>query len=143
MTVFADSSALVKRYADEEHSDAVRELEILVVSALARVEVPAAIWKKCRMSQLSEPDAKVLIEAFESDYLGGRALFPVRVSEDILELATEVLAVHDLRAYDAVQLATAIRARDADPACSTFACFDGKLTTAASRAGFDELVESP
>ena len=44
MIVFADSSALVKLYADEPDHKLVREQGSLVVSTLARVEVPAAIW---------------------------------------------------------------------------------------------------
>lgn len=50
VTVFADSSALVKRYADEPGSDALRALLLLVVSAPAKVEVPAALWRKARTS---------------------------------------------------------------------------------------------
>ena len=45
MTVFADSSALVKLYADEPGHEPVRALSRLVVSQLARVEVPSAIWR--------------------------------------------------------------------------------------------------
>ena len=59
MSVFADSSALVKRYADEPGADEVRALPLLVVCALARVEVPAALWRKVRTGQLSAPDAAV------------------------------------------------------------------------------------
>ena len=46
MIVFADSSAIAKLYADEQDHPLVRGLDGLVVSALARVEVPSAIWRK-------------------------------------------------------------------------------------------------
>ena len=42
---FADSSALVKLYADELGADMVRALSPLIISQLARVEVPAALIK--------------------------------------------------------------------------------------------------
>lgn len=70
MIVFADFSALVKLYADEQDHQLVRELAGLVVSALARVEAPAAIWRKHRMGELDPADAAVLVAAFEPDYHG-------------------------------------------------------------------------
>ena len=45
MIPFADSSALVKLYADEAGSSEVRGFERFVVAQIARVEVPAALWK--------------------------------------------------------------------------------------------------
>ncbi|MBA2751944.1 MAG: VapC toxin family PIN domain ribonuclease, partial [Actinobacteria bacterium] len=42
----------MKLYADEEDSSAVRVLTVVVVSCLARVEVPAAIWRKHRIGEL-------------------------------------------------------------------------------------------
>ena len=68
MTVFADSSAIVKRYADEPGHESVRTIEgPVVISALARVEVVAAVWRKQRMGELSLDDAQVLVGAFEAD----------------------------------------------------------------------------
>lgn len=50
MSCFADSSALVKLYADEAGRAEVITVETatMLVSDLARVEVPAALWKKHR-----------------------------------------------------------------------------------------------
>ena len=53
--VFADSSALVKLYADEPGHEQVRQPMHLVVAQLARVEVPSAIWRKQRLGEL-DPD---------------------------------------------------------------------------------------
>jgi predicted nucleic acid-binding protein len=52
-------------------------------------------------------------------------------------------ARHALRAYDAVQLASALAVRELDPRCSHFACFDTELRRAASRAGLVLLPEAP
>jgi hypothetical protein len=70
VSTFADSSALVKLYADEPGNEAIRRLAPVVVSCLVRVEVPAAIWRKHRMRELSQADARLLIEDFEADYFG-------------------------------------------------------------------------
>lgn len=57
--VFADSSALVKLYADELGVDVVRAVPSLIISQLARVEVPAALWRKHRLGELSAADTSV------------------------------------------------------------------------------------
>jgi predicted nucleic acid-binding protein len=46
LSTFADSSALVKLYADEAGYEQVRDLVSIAVAQLARVEVPAALWRK-------------------------------------------------------------------------------------------------
>ena len=119
----------------------MRALDALVVSALARVEVPAALWRKQRLGQLSVADASLLTRAFEVDYRGSDGgesprLPAVAANGAVLEQAVELVAVHPLRAYDAVQLASAIAARSAEPECRSFACFDARLRAAAGRSGF-------
>lgn len=111
-----------------------------MVSILARVEVPAALWRKHRLGELDAGDAQVLVEAFEADLFGDRDHPPcfvtVALPAAILDSAARMTAVHGLRAYDAVQLASACAAREADPACDALACFDGTLGRAAAAEGF-------
>lgn len=140
MIVFADSSALVKLYADEQDHQLIRGQDSLVVSALARVEVPAAIWRKHRMGELDAVNAGILVAAFEADYHGSAQDRPrfgvVAVTGPVLDTASRLVGVHVLRAYDAVQLASAKAAADAIPDCRTVAAFDGTLRTAAAKEGF-------
>jgi hypothetical protein len=42
----------------------VRALEAVIVSAIARVEVPAALWRKERLGELDAAQAEVLVQAF-------------------------------------------------------------------------------
>lgn len=134
MTVFADSSAVVKRYADEPGAALVREHEVLVVSALARVEVAAAFWGKVRTGELSVEDAAVLHDAFTADWSQpGSPFVPVAVKDDVVELAVTLSRRHSIRAYDAVQLASALSARPAG--VEGFLCFDVQLGEAAVREG--------
>jgi predicted nucleic acid-binding protein len=138
--VFADSSAIVKLYADEQNHQLVRGLDSLIVSALARVEMPSAIWRKHRMGELTSADAAVLIAAFEADYHGSADDQPrfavVAVSPSVLETAARLAGVHGLRAYDAVQLASAKAAAQAASDCRTVAAFDGTLRAAAATESF-------
>lgn len=140
MSTFADSSALVKLYSDEEEHDVVRELGPFVVAQLARVEVPAALWRKQRMGQLAPEAASVLVAEFEADYFGTEAeparFAAVTCTASILDGAARLVAVHGLRAYDAVQLGSALAAAGADPECATFAAFDRELRHAAAAEGF-------
>lgn len=116
-------------------------LEVLIVSALARVELPAAFWRKHRIGELDAEDAAILTQAFESDLFGSDTepsrFAVVGVTQPILDRAAELTATHGLRAYDAVQLSTAIAVRSADPECRSLACSDGELRAAAASSGFD------
>ena len=142
---FADSSALVKLYADEADAERVRSLKNVVVSELARVEVPAALWRKHRMGDVSARLIGVLVGEFEADYLGTDAERPrfhiVRVGPEILEQAARLVAVHDLRAYDAVQLASAMATNAQVPESVTFGAFDRQLCDAAAIEGLPLLAD--
>lgn len=140
MTVFADSSALVKLYADEPNAEHIRAIETFVASALIRVEVPSALWRKCRMGEFTTADARRLIDEFEVDFFGSVDTAPRFVSiaptPPILDSAAHLCAVHGLRAYDSVQLSSALAVRDADAGCHEFAAFDTQLRDAAAAEGF-------
>ena len=140
MSTFADSSALVKLYADEAGHEQVRSLASIAVAQLARVEVPAALWRKQRVGELSADDARLLTADFEADYFGTDSEPPrfaaVVVTGRLLDEAARLSASHGLRAYDAVQLSTALAVRRADESCTEFAAFDRSLRTAAATEGF-------
>ena len=121
----------------------MRRSSNLVVSGLARVEVPAALWRKHRLGELSAADAAVLVEEFEWDWFGepgAEERFAVLGTTDVvLDEAARAVARYPLRAFDAVQLASALAARTADAGLTTFACFDVGLADAARAEGFTIL----
>lgn len=114
------------------------------MSVLSRVEVVAALWRKHRTGDLDRTSVRVLTRALEADWSGADLarwpLVVVRVTDAVLSEAAALVAMHGLRAYDAVQLATASTTRRVDPACDTVACFDRQLRRAAAAEGFDLLV---
>jgi predicted nucleic acid-binding protein len=136
----------VKLYADEAGHRAIRALDALVVSALARVEVPSALWRKARTGELEDAAASTLVSAFELDFHGaldsGSRFTIVSPTEPVLVVGAREAARHVLRAYDAVQLASALAVRELDPRCNHFACFDTDLRRAASRTGFVLLPDA-
>lgn len=134
--VFADSSALVKLYVEEAGSAAIRRSERrarFFVSSLARVEVPAALWDKARARLMDTTDARLLTNAFEVDWYGGADTEPrfplVAASSAVVAEAARLCAVHNLRAFDAVQLASALSLLGDEPV--GLACFDRRLAVAA------------
>jgi uncharacterized protein len=86
-------------------------------------------------------DALLLVRAFTADYAGTADRAPrflaIEVSDRILERAAELAGAHSLRAYDAVQLASALAVRDADESRTRFAAFDRDLTLAAVSEGLE------
>jgi len=147
VSCFADSSALVKLYAEEIGRAEVLAAErmTMLVSDLARVEVPAALWKKHRAGEITVEDAQLLTDQFTADLHGTRSTVPrwpsLSVTGRVLDRAAQLAAAHSLRAYDAVQLATALAAREIDPTLDLFVCFDKGLNKAAEAEGF-RLVDS-
>lgn len=140
MTAFADASALVASYADEPGGGTLAPASAVAVSALARVEVPSAFWRKHRMGELDAEQARVLARRFERD-LRGTADEPARFAIvqagwAVLGEAATLAASAGLRACDAVQLASAMAARRAAPTIGSFACLDTRLRDAAAAHGF-------
>ena len=86
------------------------------------------------------PTAATLAARFAHDYAGGgerHARFAiVQVVPALLDTAAQLVAPAGLRAYDAIQLASAIAARGADPGIDAFACFDADLRRAAAMHEF-------
>ena len=142
MTVFLDTSALVKRYANESDSDLVRDLNAtVVISELTRVEIHAAFWRKHRVGEFSAQEARDLCRQFSIDFahwVSPQDTQVIMASTDILHSAADLVARHPLRAYDAVQLASALEVLHIVGECS-FGCFDRQLSTAAAIEGLPLL----
>ncbi len=142
MTSFVDTSALVKVYVPEAGARTVRRhLGPFVLSALTRVEVVSAFFGKWRTGEIAQRDAEQLAGAFEADLATGtcatgQILVRLPVDDELLGAAIRNVARHGLRAYDAMQLATAQRSRAVDPSCTDFLTFDHALARAAQGEGF-------
>lgn len=104
------------------------------------MEVPAALWRKQRLGELGADQARLLSEDCEADFYGTNGGEPrfasVLLAAEVLDRAARLCAVHGLRAYDAVQLGSALAVREVESACRTFAAFDLGLRRAAAAEGF-------
>lgn len=110
------------------------------------MEVPSALWRKAQTRELDDSAASILVSAFELDFHGDPDSEPrftiASLTEPVLIAAAREAARHALRAYDAVQLASALAVREIDLRCSHFACFDVDLRRAASRESFTLVPET-
>lgn len=126
----------------EQGQDAVRALRQITISALAQVEVAAAFWRKRRTGELSVNGAYVLAAEFAGDVRGTDRVRPrftlVGVDDAVLAAAARLVARHPLRAYDAVQLATALAVTGRVPG-TRFVSFDTQLNAAAATEGLQLL----
>lgn len=140
MILFCDTSALVKLYIAEDASDTVRraadQAEAVAVSRLAWVEMHAAVARRGRESPQDQPALDVVERQFAMDW---KQFVVLEVNQMLVELASEYADAFSLRAYDAVQLASAVRLRDQANTGLRFACFDRRLNQAAGLLGMEVL----
>lgn len=109
-----------------------------MLSALSLTEVVAAMWGKVVRRELRHHEAATLDRAFVADVRRGR-FSVVPVSEAVVERSLDCVRRHRLRGADAIQLATALVTREADPAAGAMAVFDRRLRTAAGAEGLTLL----
>ena len=146
---FFDSSALVKSYIAEAGTDWVRTIlddpqHRIAISALAEVEVTSALTRRFNEGDLTQVELDQACDELSQDCA---VYFLVEVTRQILEAAVGNARNYYLRAYDAVQLASAVAVRTALLATQsnvvdfTLVSADLALNDAAHREGLQ--VENP
>jgi uncharacterized protein len=109
---YADSSVLVKRHIAEIGSAWVRALfnphsgNLIATMHISAVEVYSALNRRVREATLTLADYARIIADFDALCVEQYTL--VDLTESIVVQARELLERHPLRAYDAVQLASAL-----------------------------------
>ena len=110
---------------------------IIAVSRISEVEVFSAFNRRVREGTLSPTDYANITSDFAA--LSQTEYEVVEVTSLVIVQAQQLLERHPLRAYDAVQLASALVANaplvDAGLAALTFLSADGRLLAAANAEG--------
>jgi predicted nucleic acid-binding protein len=150
---YLDASALIKRSADEVGSDWLRALvapdrdPVLFISRMTIVEAISAFARRLREGSLAPPDFALVRDTFRGDCLDQYQVMPPTTV--VIDMACDLLERHPLRAYDALQLATALRAQrflDAERYSPlTFLSADDRLNGAATAEGLavDDPTQHP
>lgn len=109
---YLDASALVKRYVTEVGTGWIRDLVIpaganlLLTSRVTMVEIRSALARRRREGSVSTAEHAFAIEALRAHSLTQYRLVEFDVS--VADLAGDLIERYPLRAYDAVQLASAL-----------------------------------
>jgi hypothetical protein len=143
---FLDASALVKAYIQEAGSRWVRQVlgrktTKAFISPLSGAEVLAAIARKHRFRELELFTRDRIAAAFRKDY--HHRYTHATLTASVIEEAMALVLAHPLRAYDAVQLASArlLQAASARLRPLHFVCADSALLRAARQLGL--ATENP
>lgn len=137
---FWDSSAAIPLGAAEPETPTVRLLreedpEIAVWWG-TRVECAAMVARAVREGRLGHEAAVLMRRRLQSVLEGVDEIAP---TEDVRARAERLLAVHPLRAADALQLAAALVGARERPSGVGFVSLDRRLREAARREGFEVL----
>jgi predicted nucleic acid-binding protein len=106
-----DASGLVKRYVDEAGSEMVRAIvdpasaHIVGIADITRAEVISALARRAREGIITVHERDELIQTFRAHCATQYRIVPTQPR--IIDLAVELIQRYPLRAYDAVQLASA------------------------------------
>jgi predicted nucleic acid-binding protein len=137
---FWDTSALIPLCQPEQSSRTVRSLYDRDGDAVvwwgSRVECLAQLARVVRESRLDAMGEAQVRDRIEVIF---DAVVEIEPTDDVRDRAERLLAVHSLRAADALQLAAALIWARERPARLGFVCLDDQLRRAAGREGFDLL----
>jgi predicted nucleic acid-binding protein len=133
VTLYLDTSSLVKLYVEEAGSDDVRALvaqaTVVATSIVAYPETRAALARLRRMGELAAAKIAAAKRDFEAQW---PALVTLDVTSGISRDAGEFAERYALRGFDALHLASfAEIARRAGPPDARFSSFDDSLNKVA------------
>ena len=134
---FWDTSAIIPLILDEPASRSARavleeDVDVVVWWA-TRVEAISAIARRAREGELDatgEEQAKLVLGRLADSWS------EVQPTSKLRATAERSLAIHTLRAADALQLASALRWCEGEPGGYCFVCLDDRLRGAARKEGF-------
>ena len=145
---YFDSSALVKRYVVETGTDWVNNLyldpdQTIYLARISGAEIIAALFRRVRIGELLPVDADKAATQFKEDF---RTRYQVvEVTEKVVDSAMDLAEKHNLRGYDAIQLAAALELNLVrNSLCLSpimFVCADNQLNEVARTVGFQ--IENP
>jgi predicted nucleic acid-binding protein len=135
--MFWDSSALVPVLLPEARSDALTSLLVadkeVVIWWATPLEVQSALYRRHRAGPLPSPAMRQAAERLRAFVEHADAVSP---TDELRHRAGRLVAVHPLRAADALQLAAALIWCEDQPQTETFVSLDERLRSAATKEGF-------
>lgn len=138
MILYVDTSALVKRYLEEEGSRYLRSLfddcDVLVTSLLTKLEFISTVERAKRAARINSPTYRTITATFEKDTRVGAISF-IQIATHIIDVAARITRARRLKPPDAIQLASALEAQPLRHSSYHFLCTDQALNEAARLEG--------
>jgi predicted nucleic acid-binding protein len=139
---FFDTSALVRRYYEENGSEVVDAIiedadTTVVITSLAVIEAVSAVRRKYNTDEITEDVMYSLIAAFFREALDEFVILPME--EVAFERSFDLVVQNDLRTLDALQLSAALSVAHDD---LRFVCADRELVAVADRLGLTTMDPS-
>jgi len=136
VTVYLDTSSLVKLYVDEAGSDDVRmdltDATAVATSALAYPEARAAFAKRRREHAMTPSVYRSIVRDLDAAW---PAYVVIEPTMELLRRAGDLAERHGLRGFDSVHLASYLDVvRETGPSGARFSSFDRPLNRAAAAA---------
>ena len=109
---FLDSSALIKRYVVESGTTWVRSItkrgsgNTIIIAHITQIEIVSGASRRVREGTLTTRTARAV--RLLIDRHARREYVVIGLTPQVVRRAEDLLAVHPLRTYDAVQLASAL-----------------------------------
>lgn len=136
MILYFDSSALVKRYVEEQGTSDVLDWmdtsDLNGTVLVTRAEVVAAITRAKRMRYVSQEGTRKFLDTFHQEWSNFQRL---PVSETLVARADALACEHNLRGYDAIHLASALTWQELLDLPVTVVTYDMELAAAAQASG--------
>ena len=140
MILFCDTSALIKIYIQEIGSQQIKQelanASSVAVSRVTWVEAHAAFARRVREQVQDASVFEFAKKALQEDW---PSYVVTEVTSTLTVVAANYADAFALRAYDSVQLASAIEVKRIAQSPVLFACYDLRLNKAASLLGLDIL----
>src|SRR5262249_50166962 len=146
---FLDSSALIKRYIIEPGTTWIRPLtsrssgHTVIIAQITQIEIVSGASRRVREGMLTTRTARAV--RLLIDRHARRDYVVIGLTPQVVRRAEDLLAVHPLRTYDAVQLASALESNTrlvvAGLSPLIFVSADTRLLTAAATEGL--MPEDP
>ena len=134
MILYLDTSALVKRYFREPHTETVikkwRQASQIVTSSVAYAEALAAFYRKQRESGFNNTLMNRVVKDLRADWAG---FIRIQVNDELNAYIDEALTTYPLRGFDAIHLASAMIIYAKFQKELLFICYDQQLNAAAKK----------
>ena len=135
MTLYLDTSALIKRYIEETGSVELEKIldkaEKIVVSQVTRLEAYSTLRRLLDEKRIDEEAYRLLLEEIDHDIMD---LNMIPFDGQVESKAGEMIGKHKLKTLDSIQLASCLVHRSF---VDLFVCCDKRLNIAAKSEGLD------